>query len=85
MRKHYDFSNAKRNPYARRLKRQVTIRLDQDTLEYFRRLADESGIRYQTLINLYLRECASSRKKLSNTWAAEIGKRDISPIEATRR
>lgn len=67
MRKHYDFSNAKRNPYARRLKRQVTIRLDRDTIRYFRRLADETGIRYQTLINLYLRECASSRKKLS--WA----------------
>jgi len=70
MRKHYDFSKAKRNPYARRLKRQVTIRLDHDTIEYFMRLADESGIRYQTLINLYLRECAASRKKLSNTWAA---------------
>ncbi len=69
MRKHYDFSNAKRNPYARRLKQQVTIRLDRDTIQYFRRLADETGIRYQTLINLYLRECASSGKKLSNTWA----------------
>lgn len=70
MRKHYDFSKARRNPYARRLKQQVTIRLDQDTVEYFKRLAEESGIRYQTLINLYLRECASSRKKLSNIWAA---------------
>ncbi|HUI40882.1 MAG TPA: BrnA antitoxin family protein [Terriglobia bacterium] len=69
MRKHYDFSNAKRNPYARRLKQQVTIRLDRDTLQYFRGLAEETGIRYQTLINLYLRECASSRKRLSNTWA----------------
>jgi uncharacterized protein (DUF4415 family) len=70
MRKHYDFSNAKRNPYARRLKQQVTIRLDQVTIKYFRRLAEETGIRYQTLINLYLRECASSGKKLSNTWGA---------------
>jgi uncharacterized protein (DUF4415 family) len=70
MRKHYDFSNAKRNPYARRLKQQVTIRLDRETIEYFRRLAEETGIRYQTLINLYLRECASSGKKLSNTWTA---------------
>ena len=68
MRTHYDFSNAKRNPYARRLKQQVTIRLDQDTLRYFRRLAEETGIRYQTLINLFLRECAASGKKLSNTW-----------------
>jgi uncharacterized protein (DUF4415 family) len=70
MRKHYDFSNAKRNPYARLLKQQVTIRLDRDTIQYFRRMAQETGIRYQTLINLYLRECASSGKKLSNTWAA---------------
>ena len=69
MRKHYDFSKAKRNPYARRLKQQVTIRLDQETIGYFRHLAEETGIRYQTLINLYLRECASSGKKLSNAWA----------------
>ena len=68
MRKHYDFSKAKRNPYARRLKQQVTIRLDQDTIKHFRSLAEETGIRYQTLINLYLRECASSGKRLLNTW-----------------
>ncbi len=74
MRKHYDFSNAKRNPYARRLKQQVTIRLDQVTIKYFRRLAEETGIRYQTLINLYLRECVSSEKKLSNTWGAAAGR-----------
>ncbi len=69
MRKHYDFSKAKRNPYARRLKQQVTIRLDRDTVQHFKRLAEETGIRYQTLINLYLRECASSGKKPSNIWA----------------
>ena len=68
MREHYDFSKAKRNPYARRLKQQVTIRLDHDTVKYFKRLAEETGIGYQTLINLYLRECVSSGKKLSNTW-----------------
>lgn len=73
MRKHYDFSNAKRNPFARRLKQQVTIRLDRDTIEYFRRLAEETGIRYQTLINLYLRECASTGKRLSNTWGLASG------------
>jgi uncharacterized protein (DUF4415 family) len=70
MREHYDFSKAKRNPYARRLKQQVTIRLDHDTVKYFKRLAEETGIAYQTLINLYLRECALTGKKLSNTWAA---------------
>ncbi|MCP3902448.1 MAG: BrnA antitoxin family protein [Planctomycetes bacterium] len=70
MKKHYDFSKAKRNPYARRLKKQITIRLDADTLGYFKELAEETGIPYQTLINLYLRECASTGKKLSMRWRA---------------
>ena len=70
MKKHYDFSKARRNPYARRRKQQVRIRLDRDTVEYFRRLAEETGIRYRTLINLHFSECASSGKKLSNTWTA---------------
>ena len=70
MRKEYDFSKAKRNPYAKRLKRQVTIRLDHGTIAYFKALSEETGIRYQTLINLYLRECAASRKKLSVSWRA---------------
>ncbi len=70
MRKHYDFSKARRNPYARLLKQQVTIRLDQHTIRYFRQLAEETGIRYQTLINLYLRECASNGKRLSIAWRA---------------
>ena len=68
MRDNYDFSSAKRNPYAARLKRQVTIRLDQPTIAYFKELADDSGIPYQTLINLYLRDCAVNRKKLSMHW-----------------
>ena len=68
MRTHYDFSNAKPNPYAKRLKKQVTIRLDQNTIEHFKGLGEETGIRYQTLINLYLRECAATGKKLKNTW-----------------
>ncbi len=70
MRKHYDFSKAKRNPYARRLKRQVAIRLDQDTIGYFKSLSEETGIPYHTLINLYLRECAANRKRLSLSWRA---------------
>lgn len=68
MRKHYDFSAAERNPYAKRLKQQVTIRLDQETVDYFKHLSEETGIRYQTLINLYLRDCAKSRKRLSMAW-----------------
>ncbi len=70
MRKEYDFSKAKRNPYAKRLKRQITIRLDHGTIAYFKTLSDETGIRYQTLINLYLRDCAASQKKLSVLWRA---------------
>jgi len=68
MRKHYDFSKGKRNPYAKLLKQQITIRLDKPTIEYFKGLAVESGIPYQTLINLYLRDCASTGRKLSMRW-----------------
>ena len=68
MRKKYDFSKARRNPYAKLLKKQITIRLDESTLEYFKGLAQETGIPYQTLLNLYLRECAASRKRLSLQW-----------------
>ncbi len=70
MRKSYDFTSSKRNPYARALKTQVTIRLDADTVEYFKRMAEEKGLPYQTLINLYLRDCADHRRKLSLRWAA---------------
>ena len=68
MRKRYDFSKGKRNPYAKRLKRQITIRLDEPTIDYFKKLAEESGVPYQTLINLYLRDCAESGRTLSMTW-----------------
>jgi uncharacterized protein (DUF4415 family) len=68
MRKEYDFSKAKKNPYARSLKRQVTIRMDENTIKYFKGLAQEIGVPYQTLINLYLRECAATAKKLSLQW-----------------
>ncbi len=85
MRKHYDFSKARRNPYARRHKRQVTIRLDQDTLRYFRNLSEESGIPYQTLINLYLRECASSGKRLSIAWRPAVERGAASkPVKKAR-
>lgn len=68
MRKEYDFSKAKRNPYVSLLKRQVTIRLDEETVTYFKKIAQEAGIPYQTLINLYLRDCAASGRKLSLQW-----------------
>ena len=68
MRTHYDFSNARRNPYAKRLKKQITIRLDEPTLAYFKDLAVSAGIPYQTLINMYLRDCAETRKRLRLQW-----------------
>lgn len=74
MRKTYDFSKAKRNPHARRLKRQVTIRLDDGTIAYFKRLAAEVGVPYQTLINLYLGDCASSRRRLDMRWVGASGR-----------
>jgi predicted DNA binding CopG/RHH family protein len=68
MRKEYDFSKAKKNPYAKHLKKQVTIRLDEGTIKYFKELAADAGIPYQTLIDLYLRDCAASGRKLSMQW-----------------
>jgi len=65
VRKEYDFSKARRNPYAGVLKKQVTIRLDNITIKYFNDLANEIGIPYQILINLYLRDCAAASRKLS--------------------
>ena len=64
MRDNYDFSNSVKNPYAKKLKKQVTIRLDEDTIIYFKGLAEDKGIPYQSLINLYLRDCAQSHKDL---------------------
>jgi len=70
MRKEYDLSKMKsrRNPYASKLKRQVTIRMGDDVVEYFKTMAEESGIPYQTLINLYLRDCVANERELDLSW-----------------
>jgi uncharacterized protein (DUF4415 family) len=68
MRKHYDFSNSVPNPYAQKLKKQITIRLDEDTISYFKGMAEDKGIAYQTLINLYLRDCAQAHRELKLQW-----------------
>ena len=70
MRKHYDFDKMKgeKNPYIKHLKQPITIRLDKTTVAYFKALAAELGMPYQSLINLYLRDCALHRKKLKVTW-----------------
>ncbi len=73
MKAEYDFSTMKsrKNPYAAKLKKQVTIRMSGDVVEYFKSMAEESGIPYQSLINLYLRDCVSSRRKVDIRWASQ--------------
>lgn len=68
MREEYDFTNARKNPYAKKLKRQISIKLDVDTIDYFKGQAIDTGIPYQTLINLYLSDCAAQKKKLDVSW-----------------
>ena len=68
MRKEYDFSKARKNPYAQMLKKPITIRLDEASILYFKEISEDVGIPYQSLINLYLRECAASHRKLELTW-----------------
>ena len=70
MKKEYDFSKAKRNPYAKLLKQSITMRLDKSTLEYFKSLADELDVPYQTLINHYLRDCAITGRRPNRQWRA---------------
>ena len=68
MRTEYDFSKAVKNPYASQLKKQITIRLDEESINYFKSISEDVGIPYQSLINLYLRDCAASRRKLNLKW-----------------
>ena len=69
MRKQYDFSKAKLNPYVGKLKKQITIRLETSTIDYFKELAEELGIPYQNLINMYLRDCALAAKRPALKWS----------------
>lgn len=64
MKNEYDFTNAKKNPYAKQLKKQITININEDVLDYFKLMAKETGIPYQTLINLYLLDCKNNNRKL---------------------
>jgi uncharacterized protein (DUF4415 family) len=72
MRKEYEFSTMKgrKNPYAKKLKKQVTIRMGVDIIEFFKKMSVETGIPYQNLINLYLRECAQSNRQISIKWVS---------------
>ncbi|MCI5064551.1 BrnA antitoxin family protein [bacterium] len=76
MRKEYDFSKSRKNPYAAKLKKQITIRLDLDTIDYFKKLAETSGITYQNLINLYLRDCAAKQLQPKVKWGVRVEQTD---------
>jgi uncharacterized protein (DUF4415 family) len=68
MKKEYDFSKARKNPHAAQLKKQITIRLDEDSIGYFKGISEQVGIPYQSFINLYLRDCAAHNRKLDLSW-----------------
>lgn len=70
MRKEYDFSNGKKNPYAKTLKEKkvVTIRIEDEVISYFKQLAEETNLPYQTLINLYLKDCVQQKRKPTISW-----------------
>ena len=68
MKKVYDFSQAKRNPYSGQLKKAITIRIDEDSITYFKDMADETGLPYQVLMNMYLKDCAKNKRKLDIKW-----------------
>lgn len=70
MREEYDFSNGVKNPYAKKLKKQISINIDGRVIDYFKQQANETGIPYQTLINLYLTDCAEKKKKLKMDWVS---------------
>lgn len=69
MREEYDFSMGVRNPYAKATKKQITINLNSDTIDYFKAMSEKTGIPYQTLINLYLSDCAKNKRELQMAWA----------------
>ena len=69
MRDEYDFTGAKKNPYVKKEKQQVTINLDSEVIVYFKEIAAKSGIPYQTLINLYLSDCAAKKLQPNISWS----------------
>ena len=73
MKTEYDFSKMKsrRNPYASKLKKPVTMRLSEDVVEYFKHMAADAGVPYQSLINLYLRDCVTQHRQVQIDWPAK--------------
>ncbi len=80
MRKEYDFTKARKNPYAAQLKKQITIRLDEDSIGYFKGISEQVGIPYQSLINLYLRDCAMHNRKLDLRWKWLVNELSLNSI-----
>jgi predicted DNA binding CopG/RHH family protein len=68
MKTEYNFTKSKPNPYIKKLKKQITIRLDIETINYFKKVSEETGVPYQNLINLYLMDCANKHKKPDFAW-----------------
>ena len=79
MRESYDFSNAIKNPYISKLKKQITIRLENTTIDYFKELGEETGIKYQQLINMYLNDCARKHLKPNIEWQPKAVQKEKSP------
>jgi predicted DNA binding CopG/RHH family protein len=77
MRSEYDFSKSRKNPYAKKLKRQITIRLDATSVDYFKQMAADLGMPYQNLINLYLRDCAMRKRRPTIQWPEAAKKRSV--------
>lgn len=77
MRKEYDFSASRKNPYANQLKRQITIRLDTVAVDYFKKMAAELGMPYQNLINLFLRDCAIQKRRPTIQWSTDAAKHPV--------
>ena len=77
MRNEYDFSQSRKNPYVKQLKRQITIRLDTTAVDYFKEMAAELGMPYQNLINLFLRDCAIQKRRPVIQWPREAPKRAL--------
>jgi len=68
MRDNYNFDQSVANPYAKKIKKQITIRLDEEVIDYFKALSEKSGVPYQNLINLYLKDCAENNRELKMDW-----------------
>ena len=81
MRKEYDFSKSRKNPYAKQLKRQITIRLDVVAVDYFKGIAAELGMPYQNLINLFLRDCAIQKRRPAIQWQEQEEDRPVKPAK----